>query len=79
MYKRQHEWKSACQIVSRFNVVTRKAGKVFDADQIDFAALDLLHHLRELRPVKVRAGITEMCIRDRHDLCHAALFPACHV
>lgn len=49
---------SAFQIVSRFNVVTRKAGKVFDADQIDFAALDLLHHLRELRTVKVRAGIT---------------------
>ena len=30
----------AFQIVSRFNVVTRKAGKVFDADQIDFAALE---------------------------------------
>lgn len=29
-----HEWKSAFQIVSRFNVVTRKAGKVFDADQV---------------------------------------------
>ena len=27
-------------------------------DQIDFAAFDLLHHLRELRTVKVRAGIT---------------------
>ena len=45
-----HEWKSAFQIVSRFNVVTRKAGKVFDADQVNLAALDLLH---------------QMCIRDR--------------
>ena len=53
-----HERKGAFQIVSRFDVVTRKTGKVFDADQIDFAALDLLHHLRELRTVKVRAGIT---------------------
>jgi len=53
-----HERKGAFQIVSRFDVVTRKEGKVLDADQIDFAALDLLHHLRELRTVKVRAGIT---------------------
>ena len=53
-----HERKSTFQIVSRFDVVTRKAGKVLDADQIDFAVLDLLHHLRELRTVKVRAGIT---------------------
>ena len=53
-----HERKGAFQIVSRFNVVTRKAGKVFDADQVNLPALDLLHHLRELRTVKVRAGIT---------------------
>ena len=53
-----HERKGALQIVSRFDVVTRKTGKVFDADQIDLAALDLLHHLRELRTAKVRAGIT---------------------
>ena len=53
-----HEREGAFQIIPRFDVVTGKAGKVFDADQIDFAALDLLHHLRELRTVKVRAGIT---------------------
>ena len=41
-----------------FQCSHEKSGKVFDADQIDFAALDLLHHLRELRTVKVRAGIT---------------------
>ena len=41
-----------------FQCSHEKSGKVFDADQIDFAALDLLHHLRELRAVKVRAGVT---------------------
>ena len=49
---------SAFQIVSRFNVVTRKAGKVFDADQVDLAVPDFLHHRGKLRPVKIRTGIS---------------------
>ena len=53
-----HERKGAFQVVSRFDVVTRKTGKVFDADQVNLTALDLLHHLCELRTAKVRAGIT---------------------
>ena len=53
-----HERKGAFQIVSCFDIVTREARKVFDADQIDLSTLYLFHHLRELRTEKVRAGIT---------------------
>ena len=53
-----HEWEGTFEIVSRFNVITRKTGEVLDADQVDLTALDLFHHLRELRTMKVCPGIT---------------------
>ena len=52
-----HEREGAFQIVASLNIITRKAGKVLDDDQVDLAVAHLFHHCGELRPVKVRTGI----------------------
>ena len=53
-----HEGKGAFQIVSGLDIVTRKAGEVLDADQIDFPALHFFHHGGELRTLEVCAGVS---------------------
>ena len=52
-----HERKSAFEIIARLDVITRKAGKIFDADQVDLPVPDFLHHRRELRTMKICPGI----------------------
>ena len=52
-----HERESAFEIIARLDVITRKAGKIFDADQVDLPVPDFLHHRRELRTMKICPGI----------------------
>ena len=52
-----HEREGAFEIIARLDVITRKAGKIFDADQVDFPVPDFLHHCRELRTMKICPGI----------------------
>ena len=53
-----HKREGTFEIIPRLNVITRKTGKVFDADQVDLAVPDFLHHRGKLRPVKIRTGIS---------------------
>ena len=52
-----HEREGAFEIIARLNVITREAGKIFDADQVDLPVPDFLHHRRELRTMKICPGI----------------------
>ena len=48
---------SLIEIITRLDVITRKAGKIFDADQVDLPVPDFLHHRRKLRTMKICPGI----------------------
>ena len=52
-----HKREGAFQIVSGLDIITRKAGKILDDDQVDLAVAHLFHHCCELRALKVRTGI----------------------
>ena len=52
------------EVVAGFDVVSRKAGKILDTDQVYFPGAYLFHHLRELRTPEVGAGITVVCKLD---------------
>ena len=52
-----HEWEGAFEVIPRLNVITREAGKIFDAYQVDLTMPDFLHQCRKLRPVKIRTSI----------------------
>ena len=38
-----HEWEGAFEVIPRLNVITREAGKIFDAYQVDLTMPDFLH------------------------------------